>query len=73
MLRMSICVPLVIKVVKLSHRVCFLCAISQDAVSESWLNLFVECVGAAEVKGAGPHISAFYSVHFPHSISENAF
>lgn len=32
-----------------------------------------ECVSAGEVIGAGPHISAFYSVHFPHSISENAF
>lgn len=33
----------------------------------------VERVGTGEVIGAGPHISAFYSVQFPHSISENAF
>lgn len=32
-----------------------------------------ECVGAGEVIGAGPHISAFYSVQFPHSISEKCF
>lgn len=30
-------------------------------------------VSAGEVIGAGPHFSAFYSIHFPHSISENAF
>lgn len=33
----------------------------------------VGCVSAGEDIGAGPHISAFYSIHFPHSISENAF
>lgn len=54
-------VPLVIKVIKLNCRVCFPCAISQDTVSVL-VELSVECVGAGEVKGAGPHISAFYSV-----------
>lgn len=36
---MSIHVPLIIKVVKFEF--VFLCAISQDAVSDSWLNLLM--------------------------------
>lgn len=47
-----------------------LCAMSQDAASV--LVELVKCVGAGEVKGAGPHISAFDSVQFSRSISENA-
>lgn len=59
--------PIYYKSNKLSHS--FSHIVSQDAFSESWLD--VECVAAGDVVGADLRISAFYSVQFRHSISEN--
>lgn len=62
---------LIIKVVTCESQSLFSTCHIQDAVV--LVESVVECVGAGEVIGAGPHISAFYSVQFPHSIFENAF
>lgn len=70
---MLICSSLLIKSVKLSRRVCFLCAISQYAVSDSWLNQLLNVLLLEKSLEPGPHISASYAVQFPHNNSENAF
>lgn len=64
MLMILFCVPLIIKVVKFELQRLFpMCHI--PGCFRLLVEPVDECVSAGEVIGAGPHISAFYSIQFP--------
>lgn len=69
----SVCPIIIKKVVKFESQSLFCMCHIPGCSFRVMVEPVDECVGAGEVIGAGPHISAFYSVQFPHSISEKCF